>query len=483
MKDLTTSMEMSEKFDKEHEEAEKKASEEVDAKKEGKQSIGGAAGAAAEPRKSPSLSQGAAATTSGPSADEQRRPSAAPQEDEIPMPSMPDPRFSVSTPSGTASSTATPPLPPRSPQPDSTATGTVPSEAPPLYDPAQAKDVPPEKPPRPAGSSTDAPPAYNPYTQERPSGVPTRLAITEAAEDSPEKRGRDQAAGVTEKEKELRAKEKKKGLTKEQREELQRYEEERQRIRKERVDTLASKLIDRVSVWTETDKGKLTTDAFREKTRLEAENMKMESFGIEILHSIGHVYVTKASNYLKSQGLFGSAGGFFGRLKEKGNMVKDVWGTISSALDAQTTMEQMAKAEEAGGDAWTDEARADYERRVTGKILAAAWRGSKFEIQGVLRDVCDQVLEDRKVSKSKRTERAHALLIIGGILKDAKRTAEEENENMVFEQLMADAAKKKEKEEGEKKHHHHHAHKGESENGNGNGKKHFPFRTKEKTGT
>ena len=74
---------------------------------------------------------------------------------------------------------------------------------------------------------------------------------------------------------------------------------------------------------------------------------------------------------------------------------------------------EMAKAEERGGEDWTDEKKAEYEKKVTGKILAAAWRGSKFEIQGVLRDVVDKVLYDKSVKLEKRVERAHALVIIG----------------------------------------------------------------------
>ena len=71
--------------------------------------------------------------------------------------------------------------------------------------------------------------------------------------------------------------------------------------------------------------------------------------------------------------------------------------------------------EEKGGEDWTEEKRVEYERRVTGKILTAAWRGSKFEIQGVLRDVCDAVLYDKKVPTAKRLERAQALVICGEI--------------------------------------------------------------------
>jgi curved DNA-binding protein CbpA len=216
-------------------------------------------------------------------------------------------------------------------------------------------------------------------------------------------------------EEELKHKEKKKGgLTKEQREQLAAYEKERAKIRQERVDTLARKLLDRLSVWTETDKGPDVTKAFQEKMRLEVENLKMESFGIDILHAIGQTYVSKASGLLRSQKFFG-IGGFFSRLRDKGTLVKETWNTISSAIDAQQTMEDMAKMEEKGGEDWTDEKRAEYERRVTGKILTAAWRGSKFEIQSVLREVCDSILNDKKVHLNKRLERAQALVLIGDV--------------------------------------------------------------------
>lgn len=248
----------------------------------------------------------------------------------------------------------------------------------------------------------------------------------------------------------LKAKEKKKaGLSKEQREQLAAFEQERARVRKERVDTLSQKLLDRLSVWTETDKGGDVTKAFQDKMHLEVENLKMESFGIDILHAIGQTYVSKGSNLLRSQKFLG-IGGFFSRLRDKGTLVKDTWNTISSAIDAQQTMEDMAKMEEKGGEDWTEERRVEYERRVTGKILTAAWRGSKFEIQSVLREVCDNVLNDKKVPLGKRLERAQALVLIGDIFNRSARTAEEEGDYLVFEQLVAEAAMKKEKEDPKK---------------------------------
>lgn len=250
------------------------------------------------------------------------------------------------------------------------------------------------------------------------SSTPRRNYAQYAIMDKSEEDARMDAAGITAEEKELRKKaERKRGLSREQREERAAYEAERKRVRDERVNKLAKKLLDRLSILTETDMGSDFIKAFQEKTRLEVENLKMESFGIEILHAIGNTYLQKANSFLKSQKFLGISG-FFSRLKDKGTLAKDTWSTISTAIDAQMTMEEMAKLEEKGGQDWTDEKKAEYEKRVTGKILAAAWTGSRFEIQSVLRDVCDKVLNDRSVELEKRVERAQALIFAGTIFQN-----------------------------------------------------------------
>ncbi|KAF5101665.1 hypothetical protein D0Z00_000739 [Geotrichum galactomycetum] len=225
--------------------------------------------------------------------------------------------------------------------------------------------------------------------------------------------------------------------------ELDKYAEERRIAHQERVEHLTKKLIDRLSIWTETDKSEDVTRAFQEKTRLEAESLKLESFGIEMLHAIGTTYTMKGNTLLKSQKFLGISG-IFSKFKEKGALVKDSWNAISSALDAQMTMQEMAKSEEKGEE-WTIEEKLEMERHVMGKILAAAWNGSRFEIQGVLREVCDNVLYDKKVSLAKRLERAQALIIVGKTFKTAQRTPEEEEEARIFEELFAEAAKSKKK--------------------------------------
>ncbi len=324
-----------------------------------------------------------------------------------------------------------------------------------------------------SGGKAQASPSVSGRNTPNRFAVPIRPALMEAPSDGTQTP--DSSVQADDKDGRKKDKKSKLSLTKEQREQLAALEKERARVRQERVDTLAQKLLDRVSLWTETDRGADVTRAFQEKIRLEVEELKMESFGIDILHAIGQTYVSKATVLLRSQKLFGM-GGFFSRMRDKGTLVKDTWNTISSAIEAQQTMEEMARMEERGGEEWTDEKKTEYERRVTGKILTAAWRGSKFEIQSVLRDVCDAVLADKKVSLSKRLERAEALVLIGDICNrvsllalfsflfsffffpppfhpltlQAFRTAEEEGDYMAFEQLVAEAAMKKDKESKKK---------------------------------
>lgn len=94
--------------------------------------------------------------------------------------------------------------------------------------------------------------------------VPSRPMLTEKSDEET----RMAAEGMTQEERELRKKEKKKGLSKEQKDELAQYDLERRKVREERINTLAQKLVDRICVWTETDKGADVTHAFNEKTKV-----------------------------------------------------------------------------------------------------------------------------------------------------------------------------------------------------------------------
>ena len=58
---------------------------------------------------------------------------------------------------------------------------------------------------------------------------------------------------------------KRKGLTPEQKEKLQQIQQEQENIRKERVAILSKKLLNKISVWVQTDRSAAVTEAFKKK--------------------------------------------------------------------------------------------------------------------------------------------------------------------------------------------------------------------------
>ncbi|KAG8732426.1 hypothetical protein FRC12_019274, partial [Ceratobasidium sp. 428] len=232
-------------------------------------------------------------------------------------------------------------------------------------------------------------------------------------------------------------------LSPEQRKKLDELDAQRRKVMEERIKTLTEKLKERIRPYITAskpgDKEDPEVKAWLAKIRTEAEDLKLESFGVELLHTIGTVYLMKANSALKSRKFLGIPG-FVSRLKEKGAVAKEAWGVLGSAIGVQHTMEDMARLQEKG-EAAEAELRA-LEMDLTGKILLASWRGTRWEVSQVLREVCDKVLEEPGVNKQELFLRAQALFFIGELLKEVKPD-ESDEERRELERLVAEASKKK----------------------------------------
>lgn len=238
---------------------------------------------------------------------------------------------------------------------------------------------------------------------------------------------------------------------------LEQFEEEQRKEKDKSIEELSKTLIDRLSILTESVYDNACKESFQKKFEEEANILKMESFGLDILHTIGEVYCEKAQIFLKGQHVWGF-GGVFHSLKAKGGVVMDTMRTVSAALDAQNTMQELEKLKavaESDGPLHDDkgnevsrptaEELAQLEQLLMGKVLSAAWHGSKFEITSTLRSVCDKVLEEESVDKATRIRRAEALTLLGRVFRKTFRTRVEQEEAQVFEELVAEATKKKNK--------------------------------------
>lgn len=99
----------------------------------------------------------------------------------------------------------------------------------------------------------------------------------------------------------------------------------------------------------------------------------------------------KATTYIRlhrkpSANLLGLPG-WWSRVKEKGATLKEGWSFLSTGLDVQRAMVDMEKRQERG-DLGEDEMK-KLEMELSGTLLLVAWKGSKFELSAVLRQVVD----------------------------------------------------------------------------------------------
>ncbi|RUS27339.1 hypothetical protein BC938DRAFT_483389 [Jimgerdemannia flammicorona] len=194
-------------------------------------------------------------------------------------------------------------------------------------------------------------------------------------------------------------------------------ERERLAVREKRVQTLVQKLTHRLSLYVDNPATPETTSRFQTVVQLEADDLKTESYGVELLHAVGFTYSLKAKQYLgKQETLFG-LGGYYHSMREKGYIFGETVSTLRSALDLQNSFTELQKAEEKGLDA---EMRVKLEEQAALKGLQAIWKGSKLEVEGVLRDVCDRVLGDSNAPKPTLRRRAEALKIVGAIYESVR---------------------------------------------------------------
>ena len=115
----------------------------------------------------------------------------------------------------------------------------------------------------------------------------------------------------------------------------------------------------------------------------------------------------------------------------------------SQLKEGQEAEGSVSKSETKEPAKHTAEELAEMEKYLMGKVLAAAWNGSKFEIQGTVRAVCDNILEDKDVSLETRVARAKALRLIGDVFVSMTRTEAEAEEARVLKNWSQKQVKRK----------------------------------------
>ncbi|KAL3232939.1 Protein CAJ1 [Nakaseomyces bracarensis] len=227
-------------------------------------------------------------------------------------------------------------------------------------------------------------------------------------------------------------------LTKEQREKLVEMEKKRRAEMAKQVEELAKKLNDKLLKYTLAVKGG-HLDEFSKKLDQEIEELKLESFGLELLYLIARIYKTKANNYLMAKKTFGFSK-IFTSTRDNARSVKSAYNLLSTGMEAQKTMEQMSKVDE---DTLDQYEKAKFEQDMAGAALGVMWAMNKFELERKLKDVCNSVLNDKSVPSKERQEKAKAMLYIATKFASARRSPEEAEDARVFEEYILGEKQKK----------------------------------------
>ncbi|PVU99848.1 hypothetical protein BB559_000362 [Furculomyces boomerangus] len=203
-------------------------------------------------------------------------------------------------------------------------------------------------------------------------------------------------------------------------EKAKKKEEERKRaeitaaVNEKRVKELSENLIKKLDLYVENsnpDKA-VALEAFKKQVSIEAEDLKVEPFGVELLHTIGHIYHFKANKFQEKNEFMGSIRGVYQSFKETGEIIGGAYTMIKAAVDLQRTFVQLSEADKKG---LSNEERAALEEAAAKKGIEAIWKGGKLEIESILREVCDKALYDSSVSKDTCKKRAIGLKTMGKV--------------------------------------------------------------------
>ncbi|KAG1447653.1 hypothetical protein G6F56_009189 [Rhizopus delemar] len=150
-------------------------------------------------------------------------------------------------------------------------------------------------------------------------------------------------------------------------EEKKKFEKAKIANREARVQLLFTKLSNKLSLYTELNDvpEEARYAAFSNIVQIEAEDLKLENHGVELLNMIGHTYFTKGHQYL-SKGVAFGLGGMFHSMKEKSYILSETVNTIRSVVNLQNTFSELQKAEEKG--TLTEEEKNRLEAETSAKV-------------------------------------------------------------------------------------------------------------------
>ncbi|KAL7414505.1 X-domain of DnaJ-containing-domain-containing protein [Mrakia frigida] len=204
-------------------------------------------------------------------------------------------------------------------------------------------------------------------------------------------------------------------------------EDESERERKERVDKLVKNLERKLAIFVESvgEEGGggayevEVGDSFKAISTLEANELALESYGYELLQAVGATYAARGRQYLAANtAVFGGVIGWLHGAKSGVNTFSDSISLVRAGLHLKNVFQKLQDAEKLG---LSPEQMKALEEEAALEGLKTLWKSAKLEVESVIRETCDRLLADPKLSKEKLRLRAVALELMGEAYMSVKK--------------------------------------------------------------
>lgn len=168
--------------------------------------------------------------------------------------------------------------------------------------------------------------------------------------------------------------------------------------RQDRVQTLSRNLISKLDHYDPAE-----PERFENMAKEWMEDLKHESFGVELLHVIGEVYrlTSSASPYHPSTASSWT-GSWLPSLKMKGLYITSTYSTVRKAYRVKSAF---AKLDKTGASADGEGKKAGLEEEAAKAAIEAIWEGVRAEVIGVIADTTNLVLTPSPAASQPRNEK------------------------------------------------------------------------------